>query len=131
MSVCSSPSRTHLARCSGNRRDSTEQLSVTVRSYRRVFDVDSPHPPGGLVCAADPGAAGAHARLLRRHAARALVLDRLPLIGDMIGALVPTLRYVLIPGAVAALGSQLARDGAQRAPLRADWRSARPDPRYA
>jgi len=87
-------------------------VSVTVRSYQRVFRVDRRiHQidrwvlpiPGGLPLRTLGYFVGTLLAIL--------ILDGLPLVGDLIGALSPPMRYVLIPAAVAALGSQIAPDG--------------------
>lgn len=87
-------------------------MSVTVRSYRRVFDVDRRIHRVDRWVLPIPG--GLPLRTLGYFVGTLLVIlvvDGFPLIGDLIGALSPPMRYVLIPGAVAALGSQVAPDG--------------------
>ncbi len=90
---------------------------VTVRSYRRIFRVERRiyridrwvlPVPGGVP--------------LRALAYFALALGvvigagRLPLIGGLLALLSPPLRYLILPGAVAVLGTQVAPEG--RAPHR-------------
>ena len=91
---------------------------MIVRSYRRVFEVDrriyrvdrwALPVPGGV-----PLRGG---RLLRRSRSAVLVLGALPGIGELVGRLSPPLRYVVVPLAVAVLGTQAAPDG-RGAPLR-------------
>ncbi len=87
-------------------------MSVTVRSYRRVFDVDRRIHRIDRWVLPIPG--GLPLRTLGYFVGTLLVVlivDGLPLIGDLIGALSPPMRYVLIPAAVAAIGSQVAPDG--------------------
>jgi len=87
-------------------------VSITVRSYRRVFDVDPRiHRIDRWVL---PVPGGLPLRTLGYFMGTLLVvliLAGLPLIGELIDTLSPPMRYVLIPGAVAALGSQVAPDG--------------------
>lgn len=87
-------------------------MSLTVRSYRRVFDVDRRiHRIDRWVL---PVPGGLPLRTLGYFVGTLLVvliLEGLPFVGDLIGALSPPMRYVLLPGAVAAVGSQVAPDG--------------------
>jgi hypothetical protein len=97
-----------------------EQL--TIRSYRRVFEVDRRIYRVDRWALPVPG--GVPLRGLGYFAATVLlvvVLDGLPGIGELIGALSPPLRYVVLPLAVAVLGSQAAPDGRAAHRFAADW----------
>jgi TcpE family len=97
-----------------------EQL--TIRSYRRVFEVDRRIYRVDRWALPVPG--GVTLRGLGYFAATVLlvvVLDGLPGIGELIGALSPPLRFVVLPLAVAVLGSQAAPDGRAAHRFGADW----------
>jgi len=89
-------------------------VSLTVRSYRRVFRVDRrifriPNTnwvlpvPGGVPLSALGYFAGAFLAMF--------FLGRVPLVGAAVGALSPPLRFVIVPLAVAMLLSRAAPDG--------------------
>lgn len=89
-------------------------MSQTIRSFRRVFKVDhrihripnTPWPvpvPGGVSLRALAYFGGALAAVI--------VIGRLPLLGEVLGILSPPLRYVVLPVAVAVIGTQVAPDG--------------------
>jgi hypothetical protein len=93
---------------------------LIIRSYRRVFEVDrriyrvdrwALPVPGGVPLRG----VGYFAATL----ALVVVLGALPAIGELLAALSPPLRYVLLPLAVAVLGTQAAPDG--RAAHRFAW----------
>lgn len=95
---------------------------LTVRSYRRVFHVDrriyridrwAIPVPGGVPLR---GVFYFVAALLA-----VLVLSALPLAGAVLAALDPPLRYVVLPLAVAALGTQVAPDGRLAHRFARDW----------
>ncbi len=93
---------------------------LIIRSYRRVFEVDrriyrvdrwALPVPGGVPLRG----VGYFAATL----ALVVVLGALPVVGELLAALSPPLRYVLLPLAVAVLGTQAAPDG--RAAHRFAW----------
>ena len=95
---------------------------ICVRSYRRVFHVDrriyrierwAIPVPGGVPLR---GVFYFVAALVA-----VLVLSVLPLAGAVLGALNPPLRYVVLPLAVAALGTQVAPDGRLAHRFARDW----------
>jgi hypothetical protein len=95
---------------------------LLIRSYRRVFEVDrriyrvdrwALPVPGGIPLRA-VGYFGATLVL-------AVLLSVLPVSGELIGAISAPLRYVIIPLAVAVLGSQAAPDGRAAHRFAADW----------
>jgi hypothetical protein len=95
---------------------------LLIRSYRRVFEVDrriyridrwALPVPGGVPLRA-VGYFGATLGL-------AIALSVLPATGEVIGAISAPLRFVVIPLAVAVLGSQAAPDGRAAHRFAADW----------
>lgn len=99
---------------------SSERLSV--RSYRRVFHVDRriyrvdrwPVPvPGGVPLRAVVYFVAALLAVL--------LLGALPVTSAVLGVLDPPLRYVVLPLAVAALGTQVAPDGRLAHRFARDW----------
>ena len=97
--------------------------SLTIRSYRRVFEVDRriyrvdrwalPVPGGVPLRGMGYFAAAVGAR-------RACSVA-LPGVGELVGALSPPLRYVVVPLAVAVLGTQAAPDGRTAHRFALDW----------
>src|SRR3954468_11410878 len=101
------------SRTSG-RRSPADAMSdrVVIRSYRRMFEVDRRIYRVDRWALPVPG--GVPLRAVGYFAAAVLavvVLDGLPLIGELVGLLAPPLRYVVLPLAVAVLASQVAPDG--------------------
>ena len=93
---------------------------LIIRSYRRVFEVDRRIYRVDRWALPVPG--GVPLRGVGYFAATlglVIVLGALPAAGDLLGALTPPLRYVLLPLAVAVLGTQAAPDG--RAAHRFAW----------
>src|SRR5689334_19546995 len=85
---------------------------LVIRSYRRVFEVDRRIYRVDRWALPVPG--GVPLRGLGYFVATILVLlgvGRLPVVGDLVGALSPPLRLVVLPLAVAVLGTQAAPDG--------------------
>jgi len=96
--------------------------SLTIRSYRRVFEVDRRIYRVDRWALPVPG--GIPLRGLGYFAAAvALVvgLAALPGVGELVGALSPPLRYVVVPLAVAVLGTQAAPDGRAAHRFALDW----------
>ena len=93
---------------------------LIIRSYRRVFEVDRRIYRVDRWALPVPG--GVPLRGVGYFAATlglVILLGALPAVGDLLGALTPPLRYVLLPLAVAVLGTQAAPDG--RAAHRFAW----------
>lgn len=95
---------------------------LLIRSYRRVFEVDrriyrvdrwALPVPGGIPLRA----VGYFAATL----ITAIVLSVLPVTGEAVSVISAPLRYVVIPLAVAVLGSQAAPDGRAAHRFAADW----------
>jgi hypothetical protein len=95
---------------------------VVIRSYRRVFDVDrriyrvdrwALPAPGGVPLR---GLAYFSATLVA-----VVVLGGVPGVGDLLGGLAAPLRYVVLPLAVAVLGTQAAPDGRVAHRFAWDW----------
>jgi hypothetical protein len=95
---------------------------VVIRSYRRVFEVDrriyrvdrwALPVPGGVPLR---GAGYFVAAVLA-----VVILGGLPLTGELVGMLSPPLRYVVVPLAVAVLGTQAAPDGRTAHRFALDW----------
>jgi hypothetical protein len=95
---------------------------LLIRSYRRVFEVDrriyrvdrwALPVPGGIPLRA----VGYFAAALLL----AVLLSVLPATRELIGAITAPLRYVVLPLAVAVLGSQAAPDGRAAHRFAADW----------
>jgi hypothetical protein len=95
---------------------------LVVRSYRRVFEVDRRiyrvdrwvlPVPGGIPLR---GLVYFVAALLA-----VLAAERLPVIGGVVGELTVPLRYVVVPLAVAVLGTQAAPDGRAAHRFARDW----------
>lgn len=85
---------------------------LVIRSYRRVFEVDRRIYRVDRWALPVPG--GVPLRGLGYFVATILVLigfGRLPGVGELVGALSPPLRFVVLPLAVAVLGTQAAPDG--------------------
>ena len=98
----------------------TDQMIV--RSYRRVFRIDRRiyrvdrwmlPVPGGVPLRGVAYFAVALAAIL--------VLEALPLMGGVVGALTAPLRYVVLPLAVAVLGAQASPDGRSAHKFAAAW----------
>ena len=93
---------------------------LIIRSYRRVFEVDRRIYRVDRWALPVPG--GVPLRGVGYFAATiglVIMLGALPGVGDLLGALSLPLRYVLLPLAVAVLGTQAAPDG--RAAHRFAW----------
>jgi hypothetical protein len=95
---------------------------LVIRSYRRVFEVDrriyrvdrwALPVPGGVPLRA----VGYFATTLLL----VILLGSLPATGELIGAISAPLRFVVIPLAVAVLGSQAAPDGRAAHRFATDW----------
>ena len=95
---------------------------LLIRSYRRVFEVDrriyridrwALPVPGGIPLRA----VGYFAATL----VLAVALSWAPATKELVGAITPPLRFVVIPLAVAVLGSQAAPDGRAAHRFAADW----------
>lgn len=85
---------------------------LIIRSYRRVFEVDRRIYRVDRWALPVPG--GVPLRGVGYFAAAlglVVLLGALPVIGNLLGALAPPLRYVVLPLAVAVLGTQAAPDG--------------------
>jgi TcpE family len=96
--------------------------SLTIRSYRRVFEVDRRIYRVDRWALPVPG--GVPLRGLGYFAAAVAVvvgLGALPGVGELVGALSPPLRYVVVPLAVAVLGTQAAPDGRTAHRFALDW----------
>jgi len=95
---------------------------ITIRSYRRIFHVDRrlyriqdwtiPVPGGVPLLAVAYFAATLVA---------VLIAGGLPGLEQLLGLLSPPLRYVVLPLAVAVLGTQIAPDGRRAHRFAADW----------
>src|SRR3954464_8745638 len=95
---------------------------VIIRSYRRVFQVDPRIYPVDRWALPVPG--GVSLRAVGYFAAALLavvILGGLPVAGELVGMLAPPLRYVVLPVAVAVLGTQVAPDGRSAHRFAADW----------
>src|SRR5919109_1037973 len=95
---------------------------VVIRSYRRVFEVDRRIYRVDRWALPVPG--GVPLRAVGYFAATVLavvILDGLPLTGELLAMLSPPLRYVVLPLAVAVLGTQAAPDGRTAHRFAADW----------
>src|ERR1700742_5267748 len=95
---------------------------LVIRSYRRVFEVDrriyrvdrwALPVPGGIPLRA---VGYFFATLLA-----AILLSVFPATSDLIGAITAPLRFVVLPLAVAVLGSQAAPDGRAAHRFASDW----------
>src|SRR3954468_23269241 len=95
---------------------------VTIRSYRRVFEVDRRIYRVDRWALPVPG--GVPLRAVGYFAAAVLalvVVNGLPLTGALVRLLSPPLRYVVLPLAVAILGTQVAPDGRAAHRFALDW----------
>lgn len=99
---------------------------ITIRSYRRIFHVDrrlyriqdwTIPVPGGVPLLA---VAYFAATLIA-----VLIAGALPGLEQLVGLLNPPLRYVVLPLAVAVLGTQIAPDGRKAHRFAADWLALR------
>src|SRR3954471_7774830 len=111
------------SRTSG-RRSRADAMSdrVVIRSYRRVFEVDRRIYRVDRWALPMPG--GVPLRAVGYFAATLLagwILAGLPLIGELLAMLSPPLRYVVLPLAVAVLGTQAAPDGRTAHRFALDW----------
>lgn len=95
---------------------------ITIRSYRRIFHVDrrlykiedwTIPVPGGV-----PLLAVAYFAVTLLAV---LIAGVIPGLGDLLGLLSPPLRYVVLPLAVAVLGTQVAPDGRKAHRFAVDW----------
>ena len=89
---------------------------VVIRSYRRVFEVDRRIYRVDRWALPVPG--GVPLRALGYFAATALLMV---LLGDLVSFLTPPLRFVVVPLAVAVLGTQAAPDGRTAHRFAWDW----------
>jgi hypothetical protein len=95
---------------------------VVIRSYRRVFEVDRRIYRVDRWALPVPG--GVPLRAVGYFAAAVLavvILGGLPATEELVGMLSPPLRYVVLPFAVAVLGTQAAPDGRTAHRFAADW----------
>jgi hypothetical protein len=95
---------------------------VIIRSYRRVFEVDRRIYRVDRWALPVPG--GVPLRAVGYFAAAVLavvILGNLPGTEELVGLLSPPLRYVVLPFAVAVLGTQAAPDGRTAHRFAADW----------
>jgi hypothetical protein len=95
---------------------------LVIRSYRRVFEVDRRIYRVDRWALPVPG--GVPLRGLAYFAATVLLvvlLSPLPGIGDLLSVLTAPLRYVVLPLAVAVLGTQAAPDGRTAHRFASDW----------
>jgi hypothetical protein len=95
---------------------------LVIRSYRRVFEVDRRIYRVDRWALPVPG--GVPLRAVGYFAATLLLvifLGALPATGELIGAVSAPLRFVVIPLAVAVLGTQAAPDGRAAHRFAADW----------
>jgi hypothetical protein len=96
--------------------------SLTIRSYRRVFEVDRRIYRVDRWALPVPG--GVPLRGLGYFAAAVglvVGLGAVPGVGELVGVLSPPLRYVVVPLAVAVLGTQAAPDGRTAHRFALDW----------
>jgi hypothetical protein len=95
---------------------------LVIRSYRRVFEVDRRIYRVDRWALPVPG--GVPLRGLGYFVATILVLlvcGRLPGVGELVGAVSPPLRFVVVPLAVAVAGTQAAPDGRSAHRFAWDW----------
>ena len=95
---------------------------LIIRSYRRVFEVDRRLYRVDRWALPVPG--GVPLRGLAYFAATVVavaVLGRVPGVGELLGALAPPLRYVVLPLVVAVLATQAAPDGRTAHRFASDW----------
>jgi hypothetical protein len=95
---------------------------LVIRSYRRVFEVDRRLYRVDRWALPVPG--GVPLRGLAYFAATVIavvVLGRVPGAGELLGALAPPLRYVVLPLVVAVLATQAAPDGRSAHRFASDW----------
>src|SRR4051812_46140834 len=95
---------------------------VIIRSYRRVFEVDRRIYRVDRWALPVPG--GVPLRAVGYFAAAVLavvILGGLPATAALVGMLSPPLRYVVLPLAVAVLGTQAAPDGRTAPRCAGDW----------
>src|SRR3954470_15606031 len=111
------------SRTSG-RRSPADAMSdrVVIRSYRRVFEVDRRIYRVDRWALPVPG--GVPLRAVGYFAAAVLavvILGSLPLTSELVGVLSAPLRYVVLPLAIAVLGTQAAPDGRTAHRFALDW----------
>jgi hypothetical protein len=95
---------------------------LVIRSYRRVFEVDRRIYRVDRWALPVPG--GVPLRAVGYFAATLLLvlaLGALPATGELVGAISPPLRFIVIPLAVAVLGTQAAPDGRSAHRFATDW----------
>jgi len=95
---------------------------LVIRSYRRVFEVDRRIYRVDRWALPVPG--GVPLRAVGYFAASVLLvifLGALPATGELVGAISAPLRFVVIPLAVAVLGTQAAPDGRAAHRFAAEW----------
>src|SRR3954447_4871848 len=95
---------------------------MVIRSYRRVFEVDRRIYRVDRWALPVPG--GVPLRAVGYFAAAVLavvVAGALPALGELVTALSPPLRFVVVPLAVAVLGTQAAPDGRAAHRFAWDW----------
>src|SRR3954452_7618450 len=95
---------------------------VIIRSYRRVFEVDRRISRVDRWALPVPGGVPLRAGGYFAAAALAMViLGSLPLTSELVGMLSAPLRYVVLPLAIAVLGTQAAPDGRTAHRFALDW----------
>jgi TcpE family len=95
---------------------------LLIRSYRRVFEVDRRIYRVDRWALPVPG--GIPLRGLAYFAATVglvVVLGALPGVGELVGVVTPPLRFLVLPLAVAVLGTQAAPDGRTAHRFARDW----------
>jgi len=99
---------------------------LVIRSYRRVFRVDQRIYRVDRWALPVPGGVPLRGVLYFACTLLALLaLSALPVLGELVEQLSPPFRYVVVPLAVAVLGSQASPDGRPAHRFVADWLRAR------
>src|SRR3954468_12945060 len=116
--------RSRARSATSGRRSRAETMAdrATIRSYRRVFEVDRRIYRVDRWALPVPG--GVPLRAVGYFAAAVLavvILGGLPATAELVGMLSPPLRYVVLPLAVAVLGTQAAPDGRTAHRFAWDW----------
>ena len=95
---------------------------VPVRSYRSIFSVDRRIYKVERWRLPVPGGVPLSALLYFAAAVAAVVvLRRVPVLGDLLGAIHPAYLYVILPAAVAVFGTRVAPDGRAAHRFARDW----------